>query len=489
MPTGNMKIRFDTMMFKRNIGYAFGGALLTTVLWSSCAVQQHNPAADLVLQDTFRNENTAWLQDSSIAKIGYADFFQDPVLVQLIDRAMLNNNDLQVALKQIEFAAQGYTQAKWLYAPVVNANLANVTINRPSSNSMNGIMASEFMGQKYTMDYTSVINLSWEVDVWGKIKGQKQEALMDLLKTQEASRAVKTRVVTEVVQGYYNLLMLDKQLEITQENLVFADSTLAILEKQQALGLINSLAVQQQELTRDQIAKNIPAVESAISIQENALSILVGAMPDRVERKAGLNQVYVPQGLATGVPAELLSYRPDVRTSELDVRRSMASIHVAKVSMYPVLNITAQGGLNALKAHNWFNIPGSLFGVAAGAIAQPILNGRQLKTRYEQAKIVAEQAEINFKQSVLKAVGEVSDALVQIQKLEEQEKISDSMVTQSGRLVDNALLLYKYNDATYLEVIVAQTNKLQAELDLASVKAQKLQAITMLYRSLGGGWQ
>ncbi|MEJ5056118.1 efflux transporter outer membrane subunit [Sphingobacterium sp. MYb382] len=474
------------MKLSKNIGYVSSMSLLATVLWSSCSVQQRERPA-LVLQDTFRQDNKVLELDSSIAKIGYGDFFKDPVLVGLIDKAMAQNNDLQVALKQIDIAEQGYKQAKWLYAPVVQANVGNVSVNRPSNNSMNGMMASQFMGQRYTMDYTSAVNISWELDVWGKIKGQKQEALIDILKTQEASRAVKTRLVTEVVQGYYNLLMLDTQLGVTKENLLFADSTLAIIDKQQQLGIVNSLAVEQQALVVDQIKKSIPALESAIQIQENALSLLTGSMPDRIARKGSLHEVFVPQNLATGVPTELLSYRPDIRSRELDVRRSAASIHVAKVSMYPGLNITAQGGLNALKAHNWFNVPGSLFGLATGTIAQPIFNGRQLRTRYEQAKIAADQAELNFKQSLLGAVGEVSDALIRIEKLQEQEQVAASILGRSSQLVNHALKLYTYNDATYLEVISAQTNKLQAELDVATIKAQKLQAIAVLYRSLGGG--
>ena len=474
------------MKFIKNIGYISGIAFLATLLGTSCSVQQRERPA-LVLQDTFRQTNKVLEADSSIAKIGYADFFKDPILVGLIDKAMAQNNDLQVALKQIDIAEQGYKQAKWLYAPVVQANVANASINRPSNNSMSGIMASQFMGQRYTQDYTSAVNLSWEIDVWGKIKGQQQEALIDILKTQEASRAVKTRLVTGVVQGYYNLLMLDTQLEVSKANLAFADSTLAIVDKQQQLGIVTSLAVEQQALVVDQIKKSIPALESAIQIQENALSILTGSMPDRIARKASLEDVFVPQQLATGVPAELLSYRPDIRSRELDVRRSAASIHVAKVSMYPGLNITAQGGLNALKAHNWFNIPGSLFGLVAGSVTQPIFNSRQLKTRYEQAKLAADQAELNFKQTVLGAVGEVSDALIRIDKLQEQEQLAASILGRSKQLVKHAMQLYIYNDATYLEVISAQTNKLQAELDVASLKAQKLQAIALLYRSLGGG--
>lgn len=471
---------------KRNCQYCLVFAA-TVIAMNACRIPQYN-GAEIKQIDHFRNQDNAAETDSSIAKVSYRDFFKDEMLVELLDSALKKNNDLNVALKQIEFASEGYKQSKWLNVPLVNANLANVGINRPSGNSMNGMMASQFMGQKYTMDYTSSVQISWEADIWGKLKGQKQESLVDFLKTQEAARAIKTRLVAEVVQGYYNLLLLDRQLEITEHNLKFADSTLFILNKQVELGLSNILSVQQQEVARDQIAKRIPAIEAGIQVQENALSVLVGEVPGPVKRIMRLDQVQSPKNLALGVPANLLSYRPDLRSSELDVRRSLASIHVARASMYPNLNITAQGGLNAFKAHNWFNLPGSLFAAATGTIVQPILNGRQLKTRFEQSKIVKDQMELNFKQTMLKAVGEVSDALIQIDKLDEQLATSNAQVERSVKLVQNALLLYKFNEATYLEVIVAQTNRLQAELDQATVKSQKVNAITSLYRALGGGW-
>lgn len=471
----------------KNITYTIAGVFFASGIITSCSVQKYQQPA-LQLPETFRNSEVAADSTNNIAQLSYKDFFKDPVLVNLIDKSMEKNYDLQVALKQIEFASLGYRQSKWAYAPKIDATIAGATINRPSSNSIVGLQMSQ-SGLKYTEDYSTSVNLSWEADIWGKIKGQKEQALTDYLQTQEAAKAVKTRLVSEVVQGYYNLLMLDKQLEISQANLSFADSTLVILKKQYELGMITSLAVQQQEITKDQIFKSIPVIESSINTQENALSILTGTMPDKIERQSSLDDVQKPEDLATGIPSQMLAFRPDVKSSELDFRKSISAIHVAKVSMYPALNITAQGGLNTFKSSNWFNIPGSLFGLVGGTIVQPILNGKQLKTRYEQSKISSEQAELNFKHSVLKAVGEVSDALVQIEKLEEQQAIAENLVKQAETVVNNSLTLYKYNEATYLEVIVAQTNKLQIELDLASIKTQRLNAITTLYRSLGGGWQ
>ncbi|WP_246008688.1 efflux transporter outer membrane subunit [Chryseobacterium lactis] len=453
----------------------------------SCGVQKYEQPV-VKMPENFRNDSVVAEKNENIAKISYRDFFKDPVLVGLIDKAMVQNNNLLVAIKQIEFASLAYDQSKWGNVPILSAG-ANANITRSSDNSMGGMSAAQFGGKKYTENYTASVNLSWEADIWGKIKGRKEQALVEYLKTKEAANAVKTQVVAAVVQGYYNLLMLDTQLEITKSNLVYADNTLKFLAKQQELGLTTALAVQQQEIVKDQILKSVPAIESSVATQENALSVLTGSMPGKIERSAGLNNVQSPDKISAGIPVELLSYRPDIRTAELDVRKSAAAIHVAKVSMYPSLNITAQGGVNAFQLSQWFNIPGSLFGMVAGAIAQPILNGKQLKTQYEQSKVLADQAEIGFKQSVLKAVGEVSDALVQIQKLEEQQKIAEGLAMKSGEAVKKADLLFKYNSATYVEVIIAQTNKLQAELDLASLKTQRLNAITALYRSVGGGWQ
>lgn len=468
----------------KNIAYI---ALISGVA-VSCKVQKFEQP-EVKMPEAFRNDSIVADAQDNIAKTSYKDFFKDPVLVGLIDKAIAQNNNFLVALKQIEYASLAYNQSKWGNVPTISATVANASISRPSDNSMNGMMAGQFMGRKYTEDYTTSVNISWEADIWGKIRGRKEQALTEYLKTQEAAKAVKTQLVASVVQGYYNLLMLDTQLQITKSNLEYSDTTLKFLTKQQELGLTTALAVQQQEIVKDQILKTVPAIESSIAVQENALSLLTGSMPDKIERSASLNNVQSPDRISAGIPSELLSYRPDIKTAELEVRKSAAAIHVAKMSMYPSLNITAQGGLNAFQASHWFSVPGSLFGMAAGMIAQPILNGKQLKTQYEQSKVLADQAEINFKQSVLKAVGEVSDALVQIQKLEEQQKIAEGLAAKSGEAVKKADILFKYNSATYVEVIIAQSNKLQAELDLASLKAQRLNAITSLYRAVGGGWQ
>jgi outer membrane protein TolC len=166
-----------------------------------------------------------------------------------------------------------------------------------------------------------------------------------------------------------------------------------------------------------------------------------------------------------------------------------AQVGVAQANMYPALSITAGGGLESFKSSNWFNIPGSLFGLAAGTVLQPVFRQKQLKTQFEIAKIEREQAVIQFRQSVLLATGEVSNALVQAEKLKEQRVLAGSQVSTLKEAVGNAQLLFKSDMANYLEVITAQTNALQAELNLAAIQRSQLGAVVELYRSLGGGWK
>lgn len=479
-------MNFNTRLYTN---FAAAGILLS---FASCkTVKYQQPATDL--PDNFRNNTQIEVvQDSAstgIAKIPYRQFFTDPVLLSLIESGVAKNNDLQVAIKQIEIASLSYKQSKWGNVPTVNLNIANASINRPSDNSLNGLTTSQFLGQKYVEDYSSTVTIGWEADIWGKISGRKEASLASYLQTQEVAKAVQTRLISQIAQGYYNLLMLDTQLDITHKNLELVDKTLKMITKQQELGITTSLSVEQQENSRDQILVTIPMIEQSITIQENALSILTGKMPAEIMRTSKLSEMITPAYQSVGIPSEMLSYRPDVKSSELAVRRAFYSVKVSKANMYPALNITAQGGLNAFNFKNWFEIPGSIFGTALGSLTQPLLNGKQLKTQYEQSKLAMEQSELNFKQSLLNAVGEVSNALANIESADKREVITKDLVIRSDKAVTTSTKLFQQDMATYLDVIVAQNNKLQAELGLANIKQQKLNAVVDLYRALGGGWQ
>jgi outer membrane protein, multidrug efflux system len=460
--------------------------ILTLTVLASCKVSKDIPLPQAPLPATFRNAEST--DTAGIAAIQWKTFFTDAALQNLIDSAITKNYDMQVALKNIEAAQLVAKQTKLGYLPVANL-LAGASINRPSDNSLNGLSLSQFLGKSYVEDYTVSLALSWEADIWGKIKNQQAKALATYLQTTEAKKAIQTNLVAYVAKGYYNLLMLDAQLAIANKNLLLNDSTLRIIKLQYDAGQVTALGVQQAEAQHLVAAQLIPLLQQNITVQENSLSILTAVQPAAIKRTGSISSIAFADHLSAGVPSNLVSNRPDVKTVELALSIANANTGIAKASMYPSLSVTASGGINAFKASNWFNIPASLFGTVVGGIAQPLFQRKQLKTQYELAKVEREKTVIQFRQAVLNAVGEVSDALVKTEKIKEQETVAAARVNTLQQAISNADLLFKNGMATYLEVITAQSNTLQGELELASLKKDKLNAVAELYRALGGGWK
>jgi outer membrane protein, multidrug efflux system len=461
-------------------------SILTLIILSSCKVSKDINIPQAPLPASYRN--AADTDTSGIAAIQWKTFFTDPDLQKLIDSAISKNYDMQIALKNIEAAQLIVKQSKLGYLPDAKLQIS-ATLNRSSDNSLNGLSLSQFLGKSYIEDYTAGAALSWEADIWGKIKNQKAKALAAYLQTTEAKKMIQTNLVADVAKDYFNLLMLDAQLAIADKNLLLNDSTLRIIKLQYDAGQVTALAVQQADAQRLAAAQLIPLLQQNIIVQENAVSILTGVLPAAVHRNFSINNIAFADKLSAGVPSALLSNRPDVKIQELELTIANAKTGIAKAAMYPSLTITATGGVNSFKASNWFNIPASLFGTVAGGITQPLFQRRELKTQYELAKVDREKTVLQFRQSVLTAVGEVADALAKNEKLKEQQLIAATRVTTLQRSIINADLLFKNGMANYLEVIIAQSNVLQDELELASLKKDQLNAAVELYRALGGGWK
>lgn len=417
----------------------------------------------------------------------WKEFFKDEQLIKLIDNALQHNFDLQLALKRVEASLSFSKQARAAWLPTIEAQAIASTSN-PSQNSLNGISLENFLGISHLEDYTLATNLSWELDVWGKIRRQKEAAISDYLQTYEASRAVQTRIVAQVADGYYNLLMMDAQLSVAKRNAALADSIVQMMMLQKTAGEVTELAVQQALVQQQTASLLVPQLEQAISLQENGLQLLTGNFPASVTRERDFAMSLMDSVVSLGVPADLLRFRPDVRASELALKAANARVGVAQANLYPSLNISATGGLNAFEASNWFTVPASLFGFAAGSLTQPVFQRRVLKTRIEAAKIERDERVIEFRQSVASAVHDVTNALVKLNKLNAQQQVAIARANTLQLAVKNAQLLFKSGLANYLEVITAQSNALQAELEKASITRQHLTARIELYQSLGGGW-
>src|SRR5687767_11138072 len=385
-------------MHSNKLNYTIAVALVT-VLLAGCAPGRNYKRPELSVPAQYGLTASA---DSSLATQSWKEFFTDETLSQLIDRAMTNNFDLQLAIKRIEASRSYAKQAKAAWLPALNAQAAAST-NNPSQNSLNGISLENFLGTSHIEDYTLATTLSWEIDIWGKIRRQKEAALASYLQSQEAARAVQTSIVEEVANSYYTLLMLDAQLRIAQRNVALSDSTVQMMRLQKDAGLITELAVQQTVAQLQNAQILVPQLEQATVLQQNALRLLLGDWPGSVIRSITLDNLPIQDSLPTGVPADLLRLRPDVRASEMALVAANARVGMAQGNMYPSLNITATGGLNAIKASNWFTMPASLFGVVSGSVAQPIFQRRMLKTQLEVAKVEREERVIEFRQSVMQA--------------------------------------------------------------------------------------
>lgn len=453
---------------------------------SGCSISKDivTPIKDVPLN--FRNNNTT--DTNSIGALPVKDFFGTPAIQQLIDSALVRNFDLQIAIKNIDAAELILKRAKLGNIPQLNLQVS-ANSSRPSDNSLNGLSTTQFLKTTHIEDYNANLALSWEADIWGKISRQKDAAYATYLQSAEVKKAVQTRIVAQVASGFYRLLMLDAQLAVAKKNVELNENTLKMIKMQFDAGQVTSLAIQQAEAQKLSTAQLIPQLSQEISIQENALSELTGKYPSAIERSTTLAQLTVPEKLATGVPATMLSIRPDVKSMELGLRIANAKVGVANARLYPSLTISASGGLNSFQASNWFNIPASLFGIVGGGITQPIFQRKELKTQFELAKVEREQSVLLFRQSVIAAVVEVANEQAKIENLKNEYAIAQNRVETLQLAVKNSDLLFKSGMANYLEVITAQSNLLQGELDLTSLKTAQLNASLGLYRALGGGWQ
>jgi multidrug efflux system outer membrane protein len=460
--------------------------LALVALLAACRMGKDYQRSDLSLPTQFAS--TTATTDSSVADMEWKKFFSDPTLQSLISHALDNSFDIQLAMKRVDEARSYAKQAKVNWGPTISANIT-ASSSFPSKNSLNGLSLKNFLGKEHLEDYNLNAGLSWEIDVWGKLRRQREAANAQYLQSYEASRAVQTALVANIASSYFNLLTLDAQLAVARRNVSLGDTIVQFIQLQKQAGQATELAVQQATAQQQTAKILIPQLEQQIAIQENTIHILSGDQPGTIARTMKLQEFKAWEQLSTGIPAAMVSRRPDVRSYEMALVSANARVGVAEASLYPTLSITASGGLNAYEFTKWFNIPKSLFATGLAGVTQPIFQRRALKTQFEVAKLQRDEAAITFRQSAYNAMGEVANALVQIDKLKTQYQLSADQVTLLNSAINNAELLYKSGMADYLEVITAQSNLLQAELSNATLQRDQLSAMVELYRALGGGWK
>ncbi|MAU71298.1 MAG: hypothetical protein CML04_04315 [Pseudozobellia sp.] len=454
--------------------------LVLPLILQSCFVAKNYERPDLQTENLYRTDQLP--QDSlSMAEVSWKEIFTDAQLQGYIEKALTNNLDIRMAMQSVVSAEAYLKQGKAGYFPTLSAT-ASVTRTKNSENSQFGSIFSEAIEQ-----YQLSGNLSWEADIWGKIRSNKRAAGASYLQSVAAHQAVKTQLIASIADTYYQLLALDRQKRVAEETLNARKSSLETTAALKDAGQVTEVAVKQTEAQVHTTEIILIDLENNIKLLENSFCILLGEPPHEVERSQ-LSQQEIETELRTGVPASLLANRPDVIQSEYALVNAFELTNVAKSSMYPSLTLTATGGLQSLELDNWFDAS-SLFSTLVGSLTQPLFNQRQLRTQLEVSKAQQEQALLSYKKVLLTAGQEVSNALysynAETKKLSAREKELESYALAedySEELLNNGL-------ANYLEVLTARQNALNSELNLIDSQYGQLSATVELYRALGGGWQ
>lgn len=457
--------------------------LVISIFLQSClSVKEYQRPQEIEQEALFRTDNLP--QDSiSLADFSYTEIFQDPFLQSYIERGLQNNLDIRIALQNIAISEAYFKQSKAAYFPTLSAG-PNVTYGTPSMNSQQGVMLDE---RTWATQYGMNLNSSWEADIWGKLKSAEKAQYASYLQTVAGHQAVKSQIVRGIASLYFQILALDEQHRTTSESIALQESSVETTEALKEAGQVTEVAVQQTSALLLNYKSRLIEIENAIKIAENQLSYLMGESPQEIERGRIEDQL-IPEEVKTGFPVDLLRNRPDVIAAEQALVAAFQQTQVARTNLYPSLTLSAQAGIQSLEIEDFFNAS-SLFANIVGGITQPIFQQRRLKTQKEVSEYAQEMALLNFKESLLNASLEVSNAIEiyesqdEIIELKTQEHENYNLATEYSQELLN------YGLANYLEVLTAQQNSLNAKLAEINAKYTKLNALVDLYSALGGGWK
>ncbi|WP_461106525.1 TolC family protein [Spirosoma koreense] len=434
---------------------------------------------------------------TGLASQNWQDFFADPNLIQLIDTALAGNLDLRIATQRIESARAAFEYTRGFLAPQVNA-VASAGVDRYGKYSMNGVgnfdtnLSENVRGNERipnpTPDYFLGARSTWEVDIWGKLRNRKRASYIRLLASEKGRHAVITALVAEVARYYYTLLALDGEQEILQKNIDLQQNALGLVRIQKEAGRVTELAVQQFTAQLLNTRSRQGNVRQQVVEAENQLNRLLGRYPQPIVRGKSLQDRDLPGQVLTGLPAQMLIRRPDIRQAELDLQAANVDVDVARAEFLPSLNLSAYVGLNAFRTAVFVN-PASIAAGLLGGLSAPVINRRFIKGNYQQSVAQARESLYRYQQTILTGFSDVTTNLRGVENYRNVADLQAQEVDVLEKAVTTSNDLFSSGYASYLEVITAQRSVLEAELALINTKQQQFLSFTDLYRALGGGWQ
>lgn len=452
--------------------------VLVSISLQSCFVAKDYQEPQVDTENLYRTE--AVLDSTSLGMLSWKELFTDIQLQSYIEEGIQNNLDLQIAIQNIVAAEATLKQGKAGYLPNIGLN-TTWTHQETSANSQFGRLFSSID------QFELSSRLSWEADIWGKIRSNKRASLASYLQTESATRAVQSDLIARIASLYYQMLATEEQIKVVKQTLENRIQSVEVISALKKSGSVNEVAVKQTEAQKWATEITLKDLEYNLKVMENSFNLLLNKKPETIVKTSFKDQNITAE-IKTGVPALLLSNRPDVVAAEMNFRNTFELTNVARSNFYPSLTITATGGFQSLELKNWLSA-NSIFANIITGITQPIFNQRQNRTRLEVAKANQQKAYLTYEKTLLIAGKEVSDALASYQNESDKLVLREQQLEALKKAADYSDELLKYGMVNYLEVLTAKDNALSTELNFIENKYKQLNAIINLYKALGGGSQ
>ena len=444
-------------------------------LLSSCHIYKkyERPEVDAngLYRDPVSMTDTLVSDTANMANLPWEEVFTDPKLQDLIRTGLERNTNLQTALLQVSEARASLMTSRLSYLPSLNLT------------PQGGI--SSFDGSKGSWTWSAPVAASWQLDLFGGILNSKRAARVALEQSEAYRQAVQTQVVASIATYYYTLLMLDKQLEITEETVVLWKENVKTMKALKEGASVNEAAVVQSEANYYAVVASVSSLKDQIRQTENALSLLLRQAPQQIERGT-LDEQHLPDEIKAGVPIQLLANRPDVKVAEMTLASMYYNTNSARAAFYPSITISGSAGWTNSAGSMIVN-PGKVLLSALGSLTQPIFNRGANIARLKIAKAQQEEAMLAFEQAILNAGAEVSNALSQYETATQTLEQRILQINSLEKSVEYTQDLLSFGTSTYLEVLTAQQSLLSAQLSGVSDQFSQMQALVTLYQALGGG--
>ena len=462
--------------------------VLVAALTAGCAVGPNYQRPATAIPANFRApEPLPAAQAASIADLKWFEVFKDEQMQGLIRTALVQNYDLRDAVLRVEEARAQLGIVRSDQYPNFGAS-GSMEFNRLSRGGATPLPAAFLPNQNRTFGSAALNLLSFEVDIWGRLRRATEAARASLLGAEENRKAVVTTLVSDVATAYLTLRQLDYELDISRRTLQTREESLVLTQSRRTGGVSTLLDLRQAEQLVDTAAQTIPVLEQQIQQTENRITLLLGENPGDISRGRSLTAQSLPPEVPAGLPSALLERRPDIRAAEQELIAANAEIGVAKAAYFPQVSLSGFLGGQSTQLSSLFSGPHSAWSLVP-QVTQPIFTAGRLKSNVKLAQAERERALVQYQKTIQTAFTEVSDGLIAHQRVRESREKQEALVTALQDRLRLAYVRYRGGVDTQLNALDADRDLFQAELDLSQIRLGELLTVVQLYKALGGGWQ